>query len=661
MANTLPQRQKRSLPESLTFKVGVLATLIMVIVLVVFSTVIIVSERQKARDAILETGKTFAIFSAQAIYDNYVAFYTHPQPEDFENFKARVQAILDFNRDIQSVSLMGLSGRVLFDTSEFTTGKYSGPARTIEDKTTIAALLREDTSTRQIAQDGEDVVEIVVPLSEQGGGHILSMRYMLSFNTLSERMIEVYQRSAVIAAILLAFAVALATLLSLRLTRPIVRLTKVAQQIQAGNFDARAVETSADEIGSLSKALNDMATDLKGYYEDLEAKVRERTKALEEAEVKLSESVKKNEALLASIGDGVIATDKNGRIVLINKVAEDMAQIVGADVMGKPYSDVWGIETSPGQPLSKDDQDPIDKALNSGVSTRSSKYSFARRDAQGKAIVSFPAAVSVSPVTLKNQIAGAIAVIRDITHEKEVDRMKTEFISLASHQLRTPLSAIKWFTEMLLSGDAGKLNPDQTEFARNVSESTERMIDLVRGLLNISRMESGRILIDPKPTNLHELIKGIVDDVQAKIKENNQTMHVAVSEDLPLVNLDERLISQVYMNLLTNAIKYTPKKGKISVLISQKGNELVSQVSDTGYGIPKSEQHKIFQKFFRAENVVKIITDGTGLGLYLVKAIIESSGGKIWFESEEGKGTSFWFSLPIEGMKPKAGEVTIDG
>ena len=363
----------------------------------------------------------------------------------------------------------------------------------------------------------------------------------------------------------------------------------------------------------------------------------------------------RDESLIQAVGDGLIVIDSHGKMVLVNsQVAELLELGERKELPGKRIDDVFlHISRQDDKPLTSD-SNPIKTAMTTGQAA-SDSYTLQKKD--GKKI---PITIIVNPVIVQGSSAGAVVVVRDITREREIERMKTEFISVASHQLRTPLSAIKWFSEMLLSGDAGELNADQTDFAKNVADSTERMLDLVNALLNISRIESGRILVDPKPIDLRELVEGIANDLRAKTTERHQSLVVSVHKELPKVNLDLKLIRQVYLILLNNAIKYTPKGGEIVVFVSRKGNQLMSQVTDNGYGIPKSQQNRVFQKFFRAANVAKIETDGSGLGLYLIKAVIESSGGSIWFESEEGQGTTFWFSLPMSGMKPKVGEVALD-
>jgi signal transduction histidine kinase len=236
-----------------------------------------------------------------------------------------------------------------------------------------------------------------------------------------------------------------------------------------------------------------------------------------------------------------------------------------------------------------------------------------------------------------------------------VDRAKTEFVSLASHQLRTPLSAIRWYSEMLLSKYVGELNEKQRQYVKEIYTGNLRMVELVNALLNVSRIDLGTFASEPEDVNLVEVCESVLSELAPQIIQKKQTVERIFSGAPVVYSADPKLIRIVFQNFLSNSVKYTPPEGHIVAEIGVREGSLYIRVSDSGYGIPKAQHGKIFEKLFRADNVRQKDTEGTGLGMYIVKAIIESSGGKIWFDSEENKGTAFSVLLPLSGMVKKSG------
>lgn len=234
---------------------------------------------------------------------------------------------------------------------------------------------------------------------------------------------------------------------------------------------------------------------------------------------------------------------------------------------------------------------------------------------------------------------------------QEVDRMKSEFVSLASHQLRTPLTGIRWFTDLLLRDKAGVLSSIQKDYIQQISDSNMRLIKLVNDLLNVSHIETGdKFNIEKNPVDVVKIIDSLSNDLIALAHEHQVTITKAVNFPKELVlNVDEQKIREVFQNLMSNAVKYSKTGGviELGVAPSDDNNLITLYVKDSGLGIPKNQQSRMFEKFFRADNVQSQETTGTGLGMYIAKAITEKHGGKLTFESEENKGTNFFVSFPI--------------
>lgn len=242
---------------------------------------------------------------------------------------------------------------------------------------------------------------------------------------------------------------------------------------------------------------------------------------------------------------------------------------------------------------------------------------------------------------------------------QELNNLKTDFISLTSHQLRTPLTSIRWFTELLLLEEAGKISPAQKEFLEEVRNATNSLIGLVNKLLNVSRVRGKRLKVSPKPTDLLELSQELIKELEPQIIEKSIRFNFHSPKSLPQINIDPILIRQAILNLLSNAVKYTPKNGSVNFSIKQRPQDIYLLFSDTGIGIPKTEQKYVFERFFRASNASKTNTEGVGVGLFLIKNLIEISGGQIGFTSKENKGSAFWFTLPLKGSRRVEGETAL--
>ncbi len=362
-----------------------------------------------------------------------------------------------------------------------------------------------------------------------------------------------------------------------------------------------------------------------------------------EVEQKLQKAKAEDESMLLSIGDGLIATDLQGIITLTNPAFERLLGWNNAEVIGKPLVEVIPMLDRDGNavPLA---QRPINRSLRGNLPTTTTTTTttfYVRKDG-----TKFPVKVTVTPIRMEGQVIGAIEVFRDITKESELDKRQKEFISLASHQLRTPVTALRLSTELLLKGRFGELSEKQREMLEPALGYAVSLAETIHTMLSVSRTEGNTTTLETSEVHLKELIEEVCQEHAFWYQKKDITVEVQCSGDA-VIHSDKNSLKEVVANLISNAIRYTPAKGSIAIRAKREGGTVKIDVQDTGMGIPIAVQEHIFKKFFRADNARNVVTDGTGLGLYLVHNLVTMLDGTVSFVSRENEGTTFTVTLPI--------------
>jgi PAS domain S-box-containing protein len=390
------------------------------------------------------------------------------------------------------------------------------------------------------------------------------------------------------------------------------------------------------ELTAINKELDKKIKDLErseksmlGAFSDLKS---ERKKSEEERN--------KTAAIISNFIDPIIVIDKYNKLNLLNPAAKEIFGFIDDD-LGKEVDSTNNYSLENFKTIIKQSFE-VHPIKEGGIDNSEEEVAIIidGQEHTYKVITADVKDIGYNPL-------GVMKIFYNLTREKMIDKLKSEFISIAAHQLRTPLSAIKWVIKMVLDGDAGKLNEEQEKLLFKGYQSNERIIVLVNDMLNVSRIDEGRFGYEFTSTRIEDIVQEHIDALENLMAVKKIQFVFKKSDNIPPVSIDKQKMGLAVQNLLENAVKYTPEYGRIEVGLEAGDKYLTIRVKDNGVGIPEKDQEKLFSKFFRAENVLRMQTEGSGLGLFIVKNIIKKHGGEISFTSKEGAGTEFVFTIPL--------------
>lgn len=374
--------------------------------------------------------------------------------------------------------------------------------------------------------------------------------------------------------------------------------------------------------------------------------IREKIKDYEDVNRLLRERYEEKNALLQSIADGVVVLNKEGEVTFVNTAAQNLVGWTEAELTGHKWTDVVPLERVDG---SRIDAQTRPLAVSYPVSTQNqinSTLYYVRKNA-----TRFPMSAALARVMLEGQDLGSILVFRDVTREKQVEELKEDFLSLATHQLRSPLVTMRWTMESLAEGMGPQIPDDVRKKIDIIYQNNQHMIGLVNDILSVSRINQGKILEQKQPHSIVRLVENIIAQMQAEA-QHRQIKTVVKLEDPSLSEkrfmVDASLFSHCVQNVLSNAIKYGRSGTEVGIALSTREGKVCIVINDHGVGVPKADLEHIFEKFYRGQNVSQMDVPGSGLGLFVVKSILERWGGTIALASEENVGTTVTMCVPFE-------------
>jgi two-component system, OmpR family, phosphate regulon sensor histidine kinase PhoR len=572
------------------------------------------------------------------------------------------------NSPVEYIEVLDLSGKVL--ARAYTLGNS-------EDMALIAgsrAAAAQSSETRQVShtlEDGSELLDVAFPV-KLDGEKIGVYRVGVSDRQIREGLKKnlLYTLLVVVAACLV--GVLMGVKIAGWVARPVEALAKGAEEFSLGDLDYRVDVSRPRELKVLNDSFNNMAASLKEKIENLK-KAREEAEdlsrklavsyrdaqqgtarlqetnewvtdlafRLEEMNVKFKTEKSQTDTIVNSIRDGLVALDRDEKVILINHEAEDIFEVRSDEVKGKPVELL--VERMADR--AEDREELREKCRQADLGYEGPGFYDVTLAKPYRRILRRMSSLIRDEF---GETTGRVLTFRDITKEKEVDEMKTNFISNVSHELRTPLTSIKGAINLLIEGGIDDKDT-HAEFLRIAEQNTDRLVNLITNLLDLSRLEEGRMAIRFEPVDICEVVRSVIRSMDIIAKKNGLTLESRMPGEPLYAMGDKDRLDQLVVNLVGNAVKFTDPGGKVRVIVGSKGEELTIEVEDEGIGIPRDKLMKVFDRFYQVDMSATRKKGGTGLGLSICSVIAKEHGGRIWAESPispEGKGARFSVSLP---------------